>query len=100
MRVDPKIVNPFRIHFKPGNVPKRRKNALIQQLERVSKRGLASAPLEVRQRVARAGGNAPHKKRGLQAASLELRESIARMGGLARGDQMRKNKTAENTGGC
>ena len=33
-----------------------------------SNRGLASADEKTRQRVARAGGEAPHAKRGLQAA--------------------------------
>ncbi|MDI6719931.1 MAG: hypothetical protein QMD46_10005 [Methanomicrobiales archaeon] len=48
-----------------------------------SRRGLASADIETRRRVARAGGNAPHGKRGLQTASAETRERVARMGGQA-----------------
>jgi hypothetical protein len=67
---------------------------LSQQMQR-SRRGLASAPLEVRLRVAKAGGNAPHEKRGLQAASQELREAIARKGGIARGEQLRRKITIE-----
>lgn len=47
------------------------------------KRGLASASVETRKRVGRAGGIAPHKLRGLQAASKETRARVARMGGLA-----------------
>ncbi|MGI0084667.1 MAG: hypothetical protein ACREBQ_06255 [Nitrososphaerales archaeon] len=55
-----------------------------------NKRGLASASEETRERVAKAGGEAPHSKRGLQAASAETREAVARKGGLARGEQRRK----------
>lgn len=68
---------------------------MSQQTERISKRGLASAPLEVRKRVASAGGFAPHTRRGLQAASLEKRQAIARKGGFARGEQLRKIKISE-----
>lgn len=69
---------------------------MSQQSERMNKRGLASAPMEVRKRVARAGGFAPHTKRGLQATSLEKRQAIARKGGFARGEQLRKIKIREN----
>ena len=37
-------------------------------------RGLASADKETRERVARAGGEAPHDERGLQAADEETRK--------------------------
>jgi hypothetical protein len=63
---------------------------LSKQQDQGSKRGLASASDDTRERVARAGGEAPHKKRGLQAASSETRRSVARKGGLARGEQRRK----------
>jgi len=56
------------------------------------KRGLASASSETRERVAKAGGEAPHQKRGLQAADNDTRRSVARKGGLARGEQRRRAK--------
>ncbi|MDH2901842.1 MAG: hypothetical protein PXY39_12815 [archaeon] len=62
----------------------------MAQQERLNKRGLASASGETRERVARAGGEAPHERRGLQAASSETRQAVARKGGLARGEQRRK----------
>ena len=62
----------------------------MSQQERINKRGLASASGETRERVARAGGEAPHQRRGLQAASSETRQAVARKGGLARGEQRRK----------
>jgi hypothetical protein len=62
----------------------------LAQQERMNKRGLASASGETRERVARAGGEAPHERRGLQAASSETRQAVARKGGLARGEQRRK----------
>ena len=46
-----------------------------------SNRGLASADEETRERVARAGGEAPHDERGLQAADDETRKRVAREGG-------------------
>ena len=46
-----------------------------------SNRGLASADKETRERVARAGGEAPHDERGLQAADEETRKRVAREGG-------------------
>ena len=46
-------------------------------------RGLASADEETKERVARAGGEAPHEKRGLQAADEKTRERVAREGGKA-----------------
>jgi hypothetical protein len=61
----------------------------------VNKRGLASASSETRERVAKAGGEAPHQKRGLQAAASETRQAVARKGGLARGEQRRKAKLAK-----
>ena len=60
--------------------------------ENVNKRGLASASDDTRERVARAGGEAPHEKRGLQAANPETRHEVARKGGLARGEQRRRAK--------
>ncbi len=48
-----------------------------------SNRGLASADEETRERVARAGGEAPHDERGLQAADQKTRERVAREGGKA-----------------
>ena len=48
-----------------------------------SNRGLASADEETRERVARAGGEAPHEERGLQAADEETRKRVAREGGKA-----------------
>ncbi|HZW55156.1 MAG TPA: hypothetical protein VFF30_02610 [Nitrososphaerales archaeon] len=62
----------------------------LSEQQQASKRGLASASDETRERVARAGGEAPHEKRGLQAASSETRQAVARKGGLARGEQRRK----------
>ena len=62
---------------------------LSQQLTEY-KRGLASASGETRERVAKAGGEAPHSKRGLQAATPETRLAVARRGGLARGEQRRR----------
>lgn len=66
--------------------------------EQGSKRGLASASEETRERVARAGGEAPHEKRGLQAASSETRQAVARKGGLARGEQRRKARQRKDDG--
>lgn len=60
-----------------------------------SKRGLASASEETRERVARAGGNAPHEMRGLQAAPQEVRTTVAVKGGLARGEQRRRLRKKE-----
>ncbi|MCD8484333.1 general stress protein [Candidatus Woesebacteria bacterium] len=48
-----------------------------------SNRGLASASEDTKQRVAEAGGNAPHEKRGLEAADQETRERVAEAGGEA-----------------
>ncbi|MDG6905409.1 MAG: hypothetical protein JRN20_06475 [Nitrososphaerota archaeon] len=64
----------------------------VQPAEGTSKRGLATAPEETRERVAKAGGNAPHRKRGLQASPQEVRSAVARIGGLARGEQRRQEK--------
>jgi hypothetical protein len=63
-----------------------------------NKRGLASASNETRERVARAGGEAPHEKRGLQAADTETRQTVARKGGLARGEQRRKARQQRESG--
>ena len=52
-------------------------------MARNSKRGLANADQETRQRVAEAGGNAPHQTRGLQAADERTRKEVARKGGEA-----------------
>ncbi|MDA4131325.1 MAG: hypothetical protein OK457_11190 [Thaumarchaeota archaeon] len=65
--------------------------------EETNKRGLASASAETRERVAKAGGEAPHEKRGLQAAASETRQAVARKGGLARGEQRRKAKEAKES---
>jgi len=48
-----------------------------------SNRGLASADEETRERVARAGGEAPLDERGLQAADEKTKERVAREGGKA-----------------
>jgi hypothetical protein len=48
-----------------------------------SKRGLAYADEQTRERVARAGGQAPHQERGLQAADEATRKRVARQGGKA-----------------
>lgn len=55
-----------------------------------SKRGLASADSKTRQRVAKAGGDAPHQKRGLQAASKKTRQEVARKGGESRRSSRKK----------
>jgi general stress protein YciG len=47
-------------------------------------RGLAAADPATRERVARAGGEAPHEVRGLQASDPATRERVARAGGEAR----------------
>jgi len=67
----------------------------LSEQENANKRGLASASSETRERVAKAGGEAPHQKRGLQAAPSETRQAVARKGGLARGEQRRKAKLAK-----
>jgi hypothetical protein len=75
---------------------------MASQQQQQSKRGLASASEETRERVARAGGEAPHEKRGLQAASSETRQNVARKGGLARGEQRRRarqRRSSESAGG-
>jgi len=64
----------------------------MSEKENVNRRGLASASDDTRERVARAGGEAPHEKRGLQAATSETRHEVARKGGLARGEQRRRAK--------
>jgi len=62
----------------------------MAEQDAAKKRGLASASNETRERVAKAGGEAPHQKRGLQAADSDTRRAVARKGGLARGEQRRK----------
>ncbi len=61
--------------------------------------GLAAADKETRERVARAGGTAPHEVRGLQTADEETRERVARAGGAAphevRGLQAAEEETRE-----
>jgi hypothetical protein len=64
----------------------------MSEQDTARKRGLASASSETRERVAKAGGEAPHQKRGLQAANSDTRLAVARKGGLARGEQRRKAK--------
>ena len=56
-----------------------------------SNRGLASADEKTRERVARAGGKAPHEERGLQATDDATRERVARQGGKASHSGGRKN---------
>ena len=65
--------------------------SLQQQEKQAARRGLACATPEVRERVARTGGQSPHKKRGLEAASRETRQAIARKGGIARAEQRKRN---------
>jgi len=48
-----------------------------------SKRGLASATGNTRERVAKQGGTAPHHTRGLAAADAITRSRVARAGGSA-----------------
>ncbi|MDD3857662.1 MAG: hypothetical protein PHP43_06385 [Methanoculleus sp.] len=50
-------------------------------MTRMRKRGLASADEATRQRVASAGGRAPHGARGLQGADEETRKRVALTGG-------------------
>lgn len=68
----------------------RRSCAEMSEQQSANKRGLASASNETRERVAKAGGEAPHERRGLQAANAETRLAVARKGGLARGEQRRR----------
>lgn len=60
-----------------------------------SKRGLASASLETRLRVAKAGGDAPHDKRGLQAADEETRRRVAIAGGHGGKGKPKPRRAAE-----
>jgi hypothetical protein len=69
----------------------------VSEQDSAKKRGLASASSETRERVAKAGGEAPHQKRGLQAADNDTRKAVARKGGLARGEQRRKAKQGRDT---
>jgi hypothetical protein len=69
----------------------------LSEQDSMKKRGLASASSETRERVAKAGGEAPHQKRGLQAADNDTRKAVARKGGLARGEQRRKAKQVRET---
>jgi general stress protein YciG len=48
------------------------------------RRGLASASEDIREKVARKGGAAPHQSRGLAAADALTRSRVARAGGKAR----------------
>ena len=48
-----------------------------------SNRGLASADQATRERVASAGGSAPHETRGLQGADQETRQRVASEDGKA-----------------
>ena len=70
----------------------------MSEQDSARKRGLASASSETRERVAKAGGEAPHQKRGLQAADSDTRRAVARKGGLARGEQRRKAKQIRDSG--
>jgi hypothetical protein len=56
---------------------------VLNNNDKNSNRGLASADEETRERVARAGGEAPHDERGLQAADEKTKERVAREGGKA-----------------
>jgi hypothetical protein len=69
----------------------------MSEQDTAKKRGLASASSETRERVAKAGGEAPHQKRGLQAADSDTRRAVARKGGLARGEQRRKAKQVKDS---
>jgi general stress protein YciG len=64
-----------------------------------SRRGLASANEETRQRVARKGGIAPHMKRGLAAANPETRNRVAKAGGEARAQDREGLSVAGRRGG-
>jgi len=66
-----------------------------------SNRGLASADEKTKERVARAGGEAPHEERGLQAADEETKERVARAGGEAShgGDNQGNNSNQGQGGG-
>ena len=64
-----------------------------------SRRGLASASEETRQRVARKGGIAPHQKRGLAAANPETRMRVAKAGGEARAQDREGLSQAGRRGG-
>jgi hypothetical protein len=69
----------------------------VSEQDSAKKRGLASATSETRERVAKAGGEAPHQKRGLQAADSDTRKTVARKGGLARGEQRRRARQDRET---
>ncbi|MDG7000817.1 MAG: hypothetical protein JRN15_17120 [Nitrososphaerota archaeon] len=56
------------------------------------RRGLASAPTEVRERVAKMGGYALHQVRGLQAAPPETRSRVSHIGGRVSGEVRRARK--------
>ncbi len=62
-------------------------------------RGLQAANEETRERVASAGGSAPHEERGLQAANEETRERVAKAGGVARGKDKESLSEAGRKGG-
>lgn len=62
-------------------------------------RGLQAADEETRERVASAGGSAPHEERGLQAADEETRERVAKAGGEARGKDKEGLSEAGRKGG-
>jgi hypothetical protein len=72
---------------------------MAERSEKQSGRGLALASEETKERVAKAGGQAPHEKRGLQAASEEIKERVAKAGGQAphekRGLQAASEETRE-----
>ncbi len=69
------------------------------EASRGEKVGLQAADEETRERVARAGGEAPHEVRGLQASDEETRERVAHAGGVAphekRGLQAASEETRE-----
>ena len=63
------------------------------------KKGLASASLDTRLRVARKGGAALHNNRGLAAANVETRVRVAKAGGDARAQDKEGLRFARRKGG-
>lgn len=63
------------------------------------RRGLASAPGDIRERVAKKGGAAPHHSRGLAAADAVTRSRVAKAGGNARALNTEGLKYAGKKGG-
>ena len=63
------------------------------------KRGLASAPGDIREKVAKKGGAAPHHARGLAAADAVTRSRVAKAGGSARALNTEGLRNAGKKGG-